>query len=66
MMVQNTREQTDEDEVHTKKFNLKISEIATVLSKPDKEIVVSLLSQKSTNIFHRFKIEKCLHIHRSE
>lgn len=43
-MVQNTREQTDEDEVHTKKFNLKISEIATVLSKPDKEIVVSLLS----------------------
>jgi len=36
----------DEPEVHAKKLNLKISEITTFLSKPDKEILISLLNKK--------------------
>ncbi|KAL5240912.1 hypothetical protein ACI65C_008322 [Semiaphis heraclei] len=47
-------------------MNLKMSEITTFLSKPDKEILISLLSQKSANIFQRFKIENLLRIHPSE
>jgi len=68
MMAKNINEQIniDEPEVHAKKLNLKMSEITTFLSKPDKEILVSLLSQKSANIFQRFKIENFLHIHPSE
>jgi len=68
MMAKNINEQIniDEPEVHAKKLNLKMSEIPTFLSKPDKEILVSLLSQKSANIFQRFKIENFLHIHPSE
>lgn len=68
MMPKNINEQinVDEPEVHAKKLNLKISEIITFLSKLDKEILISLLSQKSANIFHRFKIENFLHIHPSE
>jgi len=68
MMAKNINEQIniDETEVHAKKLNLKMSEITTFLSKPDKEILISLLSQKSANIFQRFKIENFLHIHPSK
>ncbi|KAL4082915.1 hypothetical protein QTP88_029569 [Uroleucon formosanum] len=68
MMANKINEQTniDEPEVYAKKLNLKINEITTFLSKPDKKILISLLSPKSTNIFHRFKIEKFLHIHPSK
>jgi hypothetical protein len=66
-MAKNINEQIniDESEVHTKKYNLKISEITIFLSKPDKEILISLLCQKSANIFQRFKIENFLHIYPS-
>jgi len=69
MMAKNINEQIniDEPEVHAKKLNLKMSEITKFLRKSDKEILVSLLlSQKSANIFHRFKIENFLQIHSSE
>jgi hypothetical protein len=68
IMARNINEQIniEEFEVHTKKLNLKIGEITNFLSKPDKEILISLLYQKSANIFQRFKIENFLHIHPSQ
>ncbi|XP_050528051.1 uncharacterized protein LOC126898147 [Daktulosphaira vitifoliae] len=61
-MAQKMQTEIDEMEDHAKKLNLKISDIPTFLSKSNEEILISLLSKKSADIFDRFKIENFLHI----
>jgi len=51
MMAKKINEQIniDEPDVQAKKLNLQISKIITFLSKPDKEMLISLLSKIGYN-----------------